>query len=128
MAAFAAFAVVALIIALVMYVYFALAYMTIARKLKTEPAWLAWIPIANVYLVWKMSAAPVWSLVVFIAGVFAGVIPIIGFILAFAPLAMSVYWMWLIAEKRNFPGWISLLMLVPIANVVLPGVLAWVDR
>lgn len=128
MAAFAAFAVVALIIALVMYVYFALAYMTIARKLKTEPAWLAWIPIANVYLIWKMSAAPVWSLVVFIAGVFAGVIPIIGFILAFAPLAMSVYWMWLIAEKRNFPGWISLLMLVPIANVVLPGVLAWVDR
>jgi hypothetical protein len=128
MAAFAAFAVVALVIALALYVYYALTYMTIARKLKTEPAWLAWVPIANIYLIWKMSQAPMWSLIVFIVGMLVGIIPFIGWILALAPMAMAVYWMWLIAERRKFPGWISLLLLVPVANLIVPGVLAWVDR
>ena len=132
LAAMAAFAVVGIVIGLALYVYYSLAYMTIARKLNTEPAWLAWIPIANIYLIWKMSGAPVWSLIVFAAGLVAGIIPIIGWVIALAAMAMSLYWMWLITEKRSYPGWIVLLVLIPflggIVALALPGVLAWVDR
>lgn len=124
----AGFAVFMLILALASYIYFALVYFTLARKLNTEPAWLAWVPIANIYLVWKMSGAPTWSIILLVVGIFASIIPFIGWILAFAPMAMMIFWMWLIAEKRKYPGWISLLLLIPIANFVVPGVIAWVDR
>ena len=32
------------------YVYFAFAFMTIAKKLGYDKPWLAWIPIANIFL------------------------------------------------------------------------------
>jgi len=35
--------------------------------------------------------------------------------------------MWKICEARNKPGWLSLLMFVPIANLVIPGILAFAD-
>ena len=37
------------------YVYHALAWMTIARKLKYKRAWLAWIPIANIAMILQLG-------------------------------------------------------------------------
>jgi hypothetical protein len=131
-AALAAFAVVGLVLAVVFYVYYAFAYMTIARKLKTEPAWLAWIPIANAYLIWKMSRTPVWTIIVAAVSLVLMVVPFVNLLAALVLAGIALYWLWRIAEQRNFPGWIVLLVLIPLVGglvaVALPGVLAWVDR
>ncbi|MFT4308057.1 MAG: hypothetical protein ACMXYM_01670 [Candidatus Woesearchaeota archaeon] len=132
LAAMAAFAVVGIVIGLALYVYYSLAYMTIARKLNTEPAWLAWIPIANFYLIWKMSRTPVWTIIVAAVSMLLVWVPFLNFVLMLAVGAISLYWLWRIAEQRRYPGWIVLLVLIPVVggfvSLALPGVLAWVDR
>lgn len=41
------------------YVYVALALSTIATKTNTENGWLAWIPIANLILMFNIAKKPV---------------------------------------------------------------------
>ena len=45
------------------YVYTSWALMRIAKRAKTEPAWLAWIPIANNYLLAKIAKMHWWPLI-----------------------------------------------------------------
>ena len=42
------------------------------------------------------------------------------------PIEYKSYW-WKIAEARQKPGWYGLLMMVPIVNFVVMGMLAWGD-
>ena len=107
------------------YVYMALVWMTIAKKLKYDKPWLAWIPIANVFLL-PILAKKHWAM---------------GFLM-FVPIANIVFaiiWTWNIYEQRNYPGWLSLSPLVsfvplvgPIAGFigtfVIMGLVAWMDR
>ena len=99
------------IIGIAIYVYLAFCLQTIARKTNTEKGWLAWIPIANVYLMCKIAGKPGWWLVFF-----------------FIPIANVVFgvivWMG-IAEARDKNKWLGILMIVPIANLVVPGYLAF---
>ena len=53
--ALTAMALVFLIIFLAVYIYGALALMAIAKKTKTPNGWLAWIPIANVFLIIQIA-------------------------------------------------------------------------
>lgn len=101
-----------------LYVYSALALMTIANRTKTDNAWLAWIPIANVYLITQIAKTPWWT---FFA-IFLPIIPILG---GLALLAVTAWWWWKIAERRHHPGWVGILMLVPVVNLIVMGVLAW---
>ena len=106
------------------YVYWAFAYMTIAKKLGYDKPWLAWIPVANLFLI-PILAEKEWYW---------------GF-LWFVPIANIVFivlWTWRIYEQRNYPGWLSLVPLaglIPaigfiasIANLVIVGFVAWKDR
>ncbi len=54
------YSIYALIIAIGLYVYSSLALMTIANKTHTENAWMAWIPILNVYLLVTIADKPWW--------------------------------------------------------------------
>jgi len=94
-----------------LYVYFALALSTIAKKTNTENPWFAWIPILNVILMWKISGMRWWTLLLIL-------VPIVNIVI------VIMYWM-KIAEKRGKPSWMGILMIVPIINFVIPGVLAW---
>ena len=78
-----------------------------------ENPWLAFIPIGNVVLMTQIGK-------VHRATIFLVFVPIIGWIIPF-------YWWWKIAEARNKPGWYSLLMIIPIVNFVVIGILAWMD-
>lgn len=111
-------------VAIAGYVYGALVWMTIAKKLGYDKPWLAWIPIANLFLL-PILAKKHWAM---------------GFLL-FLPIVnivLLVIWIWRIYEKRNYPGWLSLvplLGLIPIlsivaqiANIVIWALVAWVDR
>ena len=113
-----AFFAVWLVVMIVMYVYFAVALMSIAKKTNTDKAWLAWIPIANVYLMTQCGGVSGW----FTLLVVAAVIPVVGFI---AMTAGMIYIWWKIAEAINKPGWWSILLLIPVVNLVIVGIMAW---
>lgn len=95
------------------YVWMALCLQIIARKTNTPNTWLAWIPIANIYLMCKVAGKPGWWTVLF-----------------FIPIANIVFailvWM-KIAEARNQPGWLGILTIIPVGNFVIPGILAFSD-
>ncbi|MFH0752804.1 MAG: hypothetical protein V1914_04395 [archaeon] len=128
--------VVAVVILLAVYVYFAFALQTVAIKTKTPNAWLAWIPIANIYLTTAIAQVPLWNFLVFLAfwfvSLLGGVIPFLGegfipIVGSIATAGLTAWWWWRIAEARNKQGWLGLLMLVPILNFVIVGIIAWSD-
>lgn len=119
MALLAGMMLTALIIGIALYVYMAVALMTIARKTKTENAWLAWIPIANLYLMTQVARVPWWTMLV----ILVAWVPFIG---SLAVLGVMIWWWWLIAERRGKQGALALLMLIPVIGAfIVAGYLAW---
>jgi Family of unknown function (DUF5684) len=95
------------------YVYMSLALQTIATKTGTANAWLAWIPIANLFLMLSVAKKPMWWFLLFL-------IPLANVVVAI------MVWM-AVAEARGKPNWWGILMIVPLVNLVVPGYLAWAD-
>lgn len=105
--------VVFLVIFGVFYVYIALALQTIAKKTNTDNAWLAWIPIANIFLMLNVAKKPLWWFILCL-------IPFVNIIIAI------IVWM-AIAEARKKPSWWGIMVIVPIMDIIMPGYLAWSD-
>ncbi len=99
------------IIEIVLCIYVAFCLQNIARKTDTGPEWLAWIPIANLYLMCKIAEKPWWWVLLFF-------IPIVNIVI------LVLLWM-RIAEARDKNRWLGLLILVPIANLIFLGYLAF---
>jgi hypothetical protein len=117
----AGFLVIALILGIAIYIYAAIALMTIAKKTGTPNGWLAFIPIANIYLVTQMAGQNgLWTLIV--------LAPLIPFIGQIAMIVVMIWLFWIVVEKIKFPGWTSLLLLIPIVNLVMLGVWAWAKK
>lgn len=104
------------------YVYSSLAWYTIGKKLKYENSWLAWIPIANGAMVLQLGGFH-W------AWIFLILIPILGWI---ALLVLSIIAHWRIFERRSYPGWFSLSLIIPkvggILYLIAIGFVAWKDK
>ncbi len=123
-AIFAGLMIVAVIVSIAIYVYYALAFQSIAKKLNYSKPWLAWIPVANLFL-YPILAKKHWAMG------FLFLVPIVGTIFYFI-------WLWKIYTLRKYPGWLSLVpvlsiipiinFLVPIAVLVITGLVAWKDR
>lgn len=101
------------VIGLGCYVYVSLALQTIATKTNTPNGWLAWIPIANVFLMLSVAKKPMWWFLLFL-------VPLVNIVIS------VMVWM-AIAEARGKPNWWGILTIVPVANIAVPGVLAWAD-
>lgn len=95
------------------YVYFALAFSTIARKTNTPNAWMAWIPFLNMILLLNVAQKPVWWILLFF-------IPFVNIAI------LVIVWMG-VAKARGRPDWSGVFIIAPIANFILPGILAWSD-
>ncbi|MBU1103170.1 MAG: hypothetical protein KJ600_01255 [Nanoarchaeota archaeon] len=112
----------ALLVFLAIYIYSALAWLTIARKLKYKYPWLAWIPIVNCVLILQLGGFH-W------AWIFLILVPILGWIPLFVICIIAT---WRIFEKRKYPGWFSLSMIVPkvggILYLIAIGFVAWKDK
>ena len=104
---------VTLILGAAFYVYFALALQTIATKTHTENPWLAWIPIANIFLMINIAKKPLWWFVLML-------IPLVNIIIGI------ILWM-AVAEARGKPSWWGILIIVPVVGLIVPGYLAWSD-
>ncbi|MBN3040284.1 MAG: hypothetical protein JW867_04085 [Candidatus Omnitrophica bacterium] len=108
-----------------MYVYFAITLQIVAHKTNTSPAWLAWIPGANVFLMCAIAQRSIiWAvLILFLPITLIGAIP--AFIMMFivhmdiavvcakpkwlailtipiVPLGIFIYWGYLAFSKINF--------------------------
>lgn len=115
----------ALIVTLIVYIYNALAWSTIAKKLRHNKPWLAWIPIANIALILQLGGFH-W------AWAFLIIIPVVGWI---AIAILSIIATWRIFEKKKYPGWLSLIPLagfIPIVGwiativfLIILGIVAW---
>ncbi len=102
-----------LILALAIYVYFAVCLIKIAHKTNTPNAWFAWIPILNLVLTVQISQKPLWWVILF-----------------FIPLAniVATVFIWMnIAKIRNKPDWLGILMIITVANLIIPSYLAFSD-
>jgi len=123
-ALFGAFLVFGIIMLIVLYVYCALVWSTIAKKLKYKNAWLAWIPIANIFLTPILAKKKwPWGFII--------LVPIVGAVFFFI-------WTWNIFEQRKYPGWlclVPLLVVIPfigwvayLAYLIIIGLVAWNDK
>jgi len=96
---------------LAIYVYCALAFMTIASKTGTENAWMAWVPILNLWLMVQIAQKEAWWLILFF-------IPMVN-------VGAAVVVTMAIAERVGKPSWWGILTVVPVVNLIVPGYLAW---
>jgi len=100
-------------ISLAIYVWMAICLQIIANKTNTPNSWLAWVPIANFYLMCKIAGKPGWWTILFF-------IPIVNIIFTI------IVWMG-IAGARGKASWLGVLMIIPFVNLVIPGILAFTD-
>lgn len=110
------------------YVYHALAWQKIGKNQKYKYPWLAWIPFANVAMIFQMGGFH-WAFT------FLFLIPILGWL---AIIVLTTISMWRIFEKSKYPGWLSLsyaLAVIPylgifigIAYLVVIGIVAWEQK
>ncbi len=110
-AAFAIIAGVWGIIMLPIYIYFALTLMVTAKKVGLKNGWFAWIPILQIVLLFQTAGLSPWL-----------------FLLTFVPFVnviVLVYAYMKIAERRGFESWLGILIILPIAQLIVPGYLAW---
>jgi len=102
-----------LFLMLIFYVYSALCLMLIAKKVKEENAWWAWVPILNIILMLNIAKKPVWWIILML-------IPLVNIVV------LVVVWME-IAKRRGKPDWVGILMIVPVANLIVPAYLAFTE-
>lgn len=96
---------------LALYVYLALSLQVLAKKTNTPNGWLAWIPIASIFLMLQIAQKPLWWFVLIL-------IPIVNIVIGI------LIWM-KIAERREKPSWVGILLIVPMIGIAVPGYLAF---
>jgi hypothetical protein len=107
-----------IILVVLLYAYSALCLQVIAKKTNQEPAWLAWVPVANLFLMCKIGSLNyLWLL-----GILLSFLPLVG---VFFGLALFGYLWYRIALARNKPGWLGILGCLPFVNFVVMGYLAF---
>ncbi len=131
-----------LLLILIIYLYKAFALYTIAKKLNSKYAFLAWIPIIQ-FFVYPILAEERWEwgliallpiilpffflpfAVVQFVNLFLVFLIVIG---ALTLIIFRTYWLWKIFEKRNYNGALSLLTIISLLNLIILGVVAWRDK
>lgn len=103
--------VILFVVAVLFYVYNSVCLQKIAQKTNTPFSWFSWLPIANVFLMFMIARRSFWWILLLL-------VPFVNFIL------ILIVWME-ISKARNKPAWLGILMVLPIANFVILGYLAF---
>lgn len=123
------------------YAYSSFVLMTLARKTKTGPTWIAWIPIINFYLLSKIARMHWWPFLLFVYGfgIFLLSDTRIIHLEPGSPLAILIagltlpailiffifviIWIWKTFERMERPGWWTLLGFIPVVGPILLWIL-----
>ena len=111
---------------LLMYLIFAFFLYLIAVKLSVPRAWIAWIPVVNVYTMVAAAKKPWWWLVLLLLPLFSWV-PLLGLVFMFIGLVdlVLIVLIWMaISSRLGMNKWLGLLILVPVIQWGLWGFLA----
>jgi hypothetical protein len=100
-----------LYIVLLLHLYFSLCLFLIARKLNVGTAWLAWVPILQVFPMLASASKPWWWVLLFIV--------------PFANLGVIIYVWMCITENLGKNKWLGLLIVAPFVGFFYPAVLAF---
>lgn len=107
------------------YIYLSLVYMKLAQKIGVQPAWIAWIPIAKIYLISKMAQSHWWPMLL----VFTLIVPILNVIALMILLTFNFFWHCRIFEKVGRPAWWAVTLLIPgfgsMVFLVMLSLAAW---
>lgn len=104
---------VAVILTIGIYVYLSICLQAIGDRESVEHTWMAWIPVAHVFLMCRMVGASPWTM-----------------LLLCVPLVNIGYYglLWMdVSRDMGRPSWWGLLIFVPVANLVVPGFLAFAE-
>jgi len=117
-----AFAGVIMFACLLFYIYFAVCLQTIAKKTDQRPEWLAWIPVANLFLMCKTGKLDYkWLLLLLVSFV-----PLIGpFLGPLCALFWTGFAWYKIAISRGKEGWIGAITVIPVVGLFTMGYLAF---
>jgi hypothetical protein len=102
-----------LFIMIAIYVYCAVVFQRMARKLNIADDWFAWIPVLNLVLLLRIANRPLWWIVLLF-------IPIVNVI------TNIIVWMD-VSKGMGKPEWWGVLMIFPGVNLVVMGYLAFSD-
>lgn len=98
---------------LLLYLVLAICLFVIARKERDELAVLAFIPLANLYLLTRLADRDWWWLILYL-------IPCVNYVV------FIMDW-WRILEKRGRSGWWAVAMIIPCFALITPIVAATGD-
>ncbi|MEQ8224906.1 MAG: hypothetical protein ABRQ37_21480, partial [Candidatus Eremiobacterota bacterium] len=102
-----------IVLSVISYIYTGIVLMVIARKTGTAGGWMAWVPVASIVLMCNIALKPLWL-----------VIPCLIPAVSIIPFIM----LWkAMAERRNKPGWVAFLLLVPVVQIFIPAYIAFFD-
>jgi len=105
---------IGVVIGVILYIYFSYSLQVIFQKLNLQNAWLAWIPIANLYMIYIAGDQAWWWIIL-------AFIPLVNIV---AVIMSVVAWVNIVQKLGKSP-WLLLLFLVPILNFFLIGYLAF---
>lgn len=95
------------------YIFTAIPIFVTAYKSQHPYSWLAFVPLANLWLMLDMADKSVFWIVLFF-------IPYVQFI------AYALVWM-AIAENTNKPSWLGILMVIPVVNLAVAYYMAFYE-
>ena len=95
----------AIVLSIVVYLVATVPVYKIAQRLNEENAWMAFVPIANAFLLVSMAGKEWWWVLLML-------IPVINFFIAII-LFMGI------ADNLGHPSWMGILMIVPLLNLAL---------
>lgn len=103
----------ALAVALAIYIFFCYCSKRICEKCGHEPGVLIWIPIVNLVPLLTAAGLPVWFIILFFV--------------PFVNVFVGIWMWWKICEKRQKPGPLALVLLIPPIGLFLLPYLAFAD-
>ncbi len=112
--------IVVFIVTLLFYIYYSVCLQLISKKTNQGPIWLAWVPIAQLFLMCKIAGISyLWLLLLLLS-----FIPIVGML---SSLGLGGFIWYKIALARQKPGWLGILTVIPIVGLVFTGYLAFAE-
>ncbi len=100
-----------IVLLIVMYAYAAFCLQKIATRLGVSHAWLAWIPVANVFIVLEAARKPLWWFILIL-------IPLVNLVITIMAWAA-------VAKNLGRTGWHGLFIMIPLVNFVTLGMMAF---
>lgn len=121
-AALMAFLGIIVIVSLIFYIYSAICLQVIAKKTNTQNSWMAWIPIANLFLACNIGNVKyLWLLLIL-----TGFVPLIGTLVGpICDLFLFGYIWYKIALARGKEGWVGAITVIPVVGFFTMGYLAF---